>query len=45
MREIRQYQKSTDLLIAKLPFSRVVSLLWRAWPAIALARLRDVVRR
>ncbi|WWD17514.1 hypothetical protein CI109_101955 [Kwoniella shandongensis] len=24
LREIRQYQKSTDLLIAKLPFSRVV---------------------
>jgi histone H3/H4 len=27
LREIRRYQKSTDLLIAKLPFSRVVSLL------------------
>lgn len=25
LREIRKYQKSTDLLIAKLPFSRVVS--------------------
>ncbi|KAH7343266.1 histone-fold-containing protein [Rhizoctonia solani] len=25
LREIRRYQKSTDLLIAKLPFSRVVS--------------------
>lgn len=24
LREIRQYQKSTDLLIQKLPFSRVV---------------------
>lgn len=24
LREIRHYQKSTDLLIAKLPFSRVV---------------------
>lgn len=24
LREIRKYQKSTDLLIAKLPFSRVV---------------------
>lgn len=27
LREIRRYQKSTDLLIAKLPFSRVVSAL------------------
>lgn len=26
LREIRKYQKSTDLLIRKLPFSRVVSL-------------------
>jgi hypothetical protein len=26
LREIRKYQKSTDLLIAKLPFSRLVSL-------------------
>lgn len=25
LREIRKYQKSTDLLIRKLPFSRVVS--------------------
>ena len=25
LREIRQYQKSTELLIRKLPFSRVVS--------------------
>lgn len=25
LREIRRYQKSTDLLIAKLPFSRLVS--------------------
>jgi Core histone H2A/H2B/H3/H4 len=25
LREIRKYQKSTDLLIAKLPFSRLVS--------------------
>lgn len=25
LREIRRYQKSTDLLLAKLPFSRVVS--------------------
>ncbi len=24
LREIRKYQKSTDLLLAKLPFSRVV---------------------
>lgn len=28
LREIRKYQKSTDLLLAKLPFSRVVSLLF-----------------
>lgn len=27
LREIRKYQKSTDLLLAKLPFSRVVSTL------------------
>lgn len=26
LREIRKYQKSTDLLIAKLPFSRLVSV-------------------
>lgn len=26
LREIRKYQKSTDLLLAKLPFSRVVSV-------------------
>lgn len=26
LREIRKYQKSTDLLLAKLPFSRVVSI-------------------
>lgn len=26
LREIRQYQKSTDLLLKKLPFSRVVSV-------------------
>jgi hypothetical protein len=26
LREIRKYQKSTDLLIQKLPFSRLVSL-------------------
>lgn len=26
LREIRKYQKSTDLLIQKLPFSRIVSL-------------------
>ena len=27
LREIRKYQKSTDLLIRKLPFSRLVCLL------------------
>lgn len=27
LREIRKYQKSTDLLLRKLPFSRVVSKL------------------
>ena len=27
LREIRKYQKSTDLLIAKLPFSRLVGIL------------------
>lgn len=27
LREIRKYQKSTDLLVAKLPFSRLVGLL------------------
>lgn len=27
LREIRKYQKSTDLLLRKLPFARVVSLL------------------
>ena len=26
LREIRKYQKSTDLLLRKLPFSRVVSV-------------------
>lgn len=26
--EIRKYQKSTDLLMLKLPFSRLVSLPW-----------------
>lgn len=36
MREIRKYQKSTDLLIRKLPFSRVVR-------EIALDMMTDAV--
>ena len=30
LREIRQYQRSTDLLIRKLPFQRLVSKAWLA---------------
>lgn len=36
LREIRKYQKSTDLLIRKLPFSRVVRVL----PLVLLSRKR-----
>ena len=28
LREIRRYQKSTELLIRKLPFQRLVCLIW-----------------
>lgn len=28
LKEIRKYQKSTDLLLRKLPFARVVRPLW-----------------
>ena len=28
LREIRKYQKTTDLLLLKLPFQRLVSLVW-----------------
>lgn len=36
LREIRRYQKSTDLLLLKLPFQRLVSL--RLPPPSALAQ-------
>lgn len=36
LREIRKYQKSTDLLIRKLPFSRVVRTFLR--PVLGVAR-------
>ena len=37
LREIRKYQKSTDLLIRKLPFSRVVSGLRPSCPLFCCA--------
>nr|POE56522.1 histone H3 [Quercus suber] len=33
LREIRRYQKSTDLLMAKLPFARLESRVWYNDPA------------
>lgn len=41
LREIRRYQKSTELLIRKLPFQRLVSL----DPFTSLYRTRRVARR
>jgi histone H3 len=43
LREIRRYQKSTELLIRKLPFQRLVSIMHsRSFPHCAVAtRLLD----
>lgn len=38
LREIRKYQKSTDLLLAKLPFSRVVSVIYCSGDGIGESR-------
>jgi hypothetical protein len=38
LREIRKYQKSTDLLIAKLPFARVVRTLHLTFPRMLAHR-------
>lgn len=40
LREIRKYQKSTDLLIRKLPFSRVVSTPVHNYNVMCYALLR-----
>uniref|UniRef100_A0A671ND97 Core Histone H2A/H2B/H3 domain-containing protein n=1 Tax=Sinocyclocheilus anshuiensis TaxID=1608454 RepID=A0A671ND97_9TELE len=44
LREIRRYQKSTELLIRKLPFQRLARLIWSVClrtPTCALSTPRD----
>lgn len=38
LKEIRRYQKSTDLLLRKLPFARLVSLC-HCWSVVPIAIL------
>lgn len=45
LREIRKYQKSTDLLLAKLPFSRVVSVFFVLWFPCVGGLVLEMVRR
>jgi hypothetical protein len=45
LREIRKYQKSTDLLLAKLPFSRVVSALLSSYQAFRCSRSEHLEKR
>src|SRR5215210_6008234 len=44
LREIRRYQKSTDLLIRKLPFQRLIREILATFETILPARVRNGIR-